>query len=100
MMMMIKIKKIDIKKDFTAEERMTRDGGEKLRTMILTNQDSVSIDFHHKPIASVSFWDESIAKLLLFGWSVEEIRKKIEFKNIHHRDEPIIEKLLKARSKS
>ena len=96
--MMKKTTLINIEKDFTPEERMTREGGEKLRSMILDSTHPISIDFHLKPIASVSFWDESIAKLLLHGWSKNEIKEKIVFKNIHHRDEPIIEKLLIARS--
>lgn len=90
---------IDILTDFTGEERMTREGGEKLRKRILQSTYPVTINFHSKPIASVSFWDESIAKLLLEGWAVTDIHEKIEFKNIHRRDEPIIQKLIEARSR-
>ena len=53
--MMKKTTLIDIEKDFTPEERMTREGGEKLRSMILDSTHPISIDFHLKPIASVSF---------------------------------------------
>jgi len=89
---------IDIQKDFTGEERMTREGGEKLRNLILAGPHPITIDFHKKPIASVSFWDESIAKLLLSGWNKIDIESKIKFKNIHYLDKPIIDKLIMARS--
>lgn len=90
---------IDLFKDFTAEERMTRVGGEKLRKKILSfSKDSrISIQAHHKPIASVSFWDEGIAKLILEGWTSDDIQRRLQFKEIHSGDQKIIDRLVEDR---
>ena len=87
---------------FTAEERMTRDGGEKLRLSInehLKIQNKILLDFENVPIASVSFWDEGIAKLLLKDLSLEELKARVIFKNLLPRDQEVIEQLCKARLK-
>ena len=87
------MKTIDLWKTFTAEERMTREGGGKLRDLIL-DQNQVKLLFHGKAIASVSFFDESIAKLAENGWSTQRIFKEIEFNQIHPRDLAILKDLV------
>jgi hypothetical protein len=91
---------IDILKELTGEERITREGGEKLRNRILAGPHPVTVDFQDKPIASVSFWDESIAKLVLQGWSEVDIKKNVVLKNVHPRDVEVLQKLIEARSKT
>ena len=91
---------LDINKLLNAEERMTREGGEKLRKLILHHwkpREIITLDFKDKPIASVSFWDESIAKLQEEGWTKKQIDERIELKAIHSRDLEIIRKLIDYR---
>ena len=87
---------------FTAEERMTREGGEKLRKQILAlwgaHQNPIVLEFQNKPVASVSFWDEGIAKLLEEGWSEADLGKRIQFMGLYPRDREIVYKLVKARA--
>jgi hypothetical protein len=94
---MSKTSQIDIESLLSGEERITREGGEKLRKQILRSTPPVSIDFKHKAIASVSFWDESIAKLLLEGWTEAQVAKNVVLTNVHPRDLEIIHKLIQAR---
>lgn len=92
---------IVLQKEFSAEDLMTREGGEKLRHLILSQQKfPILIDLKSKPIASVSFWDEGIAKLILEGWSKQKIASDIEFKDLHPRDQEIINKLTQERAKN
>ncbi|MBS1959535.1 MAG: hypothetical protein JST80_08705 [Bdellovibrionales bacterium] len=93
------MKKIDVFKEFTAEERMTRVGGEKLRLMILKIH-PVALEFAGRPIASVSFLDEGIAKLILEGWTAKDVEARLKFDRIHPRDLQIVRDLIKERSKS
>jgi hypothetical protein len=90
------MKTIDLWKSFSAEERMTRDGGAKLREMIL-KMGPVKLQFHGKPIASVSFFDEGIAKLGEDGWTRTQIFKDIQLDQIHPRDKKILEELVRER---
>jgi hypothetical protein len=86
-------------KTFSAEDRLTREGGEKLRLLILERLkkfDSITLDLSEKPIASVSFWDEGIAKLLQNGLKLRDLKEKIIFKNILARDLEIIDRLIKS----
>lgn len=92
------MKKIKIYELFSASERMTREGGEKLRNILKSENVTVELDLENKPLASVSFWDEGIAKLLLDGWTPAELKKKIQFKDIHPRDLKIVQALMKERN--
>ena len=94
--MEFEMKKIYIFSEFTAEERMTRIGGERLRHLIL-KEAPVSLFFESKPIASVSFFDEGIAKLILEGWSKEVIHEKVSLHEIHPRDQAVLDQLIKSR---
>lgn len=93
------MKTIDLFKVFSAEERMTREGGEKLRELILLHS-KVKLQFHGKPIASVSFFDESIAKLAENGWDSRKIFESVLFADIHPRDLEIVNQLVKERTKT
>ena len=92
--------KINVIKEYSKEERMTREGGEKLREQILSaskNHAVVELNFSKTPVASVSFWDESLAKLLLEGWTIKDIQNKIKLVDVHPRDVEILDKLIQAR---
>ena len=92
------MKKIDVQK-ISPEDRMTREGGEKLRKMILDSSLPLVLEFHSKAIASVSFLDEGIAKLILEGWSKEKIETHLKLSHIHPRDLSLIQDLIQARLK-
>lgn len=84
---------------FSAEEKMTRVGGEKLRKMILSLPLPVTLKFGSKPIASVSFLDEGLAKLIQEGWTKEKISTEIQLQNIHPRDLDLLKDLIRAHLK-
>ncbi len=92
------MKAIDIQKEFTAEERMTRVGGERLRALILSAS-QVELCFSGKPIASVSFLDEGLAKLALEGWVLSDFQVKLQIKEMHPRDKKILDDLIQERLK-
>lgn len=92
------MKKINVFKEFTAEDRMTRIGGEKLRALIVDGY-PVVLEFGGRPIASVSFLDEAIAKLVLEGWTEKDIKTRVKLDRIHARDLDIIQDLVKERIK-
>jgi hypothetical protein len=93
---MREMKKIDLIHDFTSEEKMTRIGGERLRKMIL-EETPVELVFSSRPIASVSFLDEGIAKLIFEGWTIEDLKVKLVLTGIHPRDKKILDELIKER---
>jgi hypothetical protein len=93
---------IDPFQTLSDEERLTREGGEKLRLMIidlLRDHSSVILDFKSRPIASVSFWDEGIAKLLQNGFTEKDLKEKINLKNVISRDHEVIQRVCEARKK-
>ena len=85
---------IKLKKEF-GEDFISRAAGERLRKIIVVANKKVTVDFEKQIIASVSFLDEAFAKLILEGWSHEQIEKTITFKNIHSKDLELIRKLIK-----
>ncbi len=92
---------VEVIKKFSAEDRLTREGGEKLRLLImelLKKHEVVTLDLQKKPIASVSFWDEGIAKLLDEGITPVELKNRVKFKNLLPRDLEVIERVVQARS--
>lgn len=96
------MKEIAIFNVFTAEERMTRIGGERLRVLILKETDGgekIALQFAGKAIASVSFLDEGLAKLLLEGWSMKQYQARVQLIDIHPRDKKILDDLLRERAK-
>lgn len=89
-------------KSLTPEEIMTRIGGEKLREKMsaaLKLGKSITIDCENRPVASISFWDEGIAKLTIEGFSEAELWARVTFKNTLSRDIEVIRAMLKAKSK-
>jgi aromatic ring-cleaving dioxygenase len=82
--------------DFTAEEKMTRVGGERLRKLILTKKKPIKIEFHGKAIASVSFLDEGLAKLVQEGWTKKQIQEELTLHQIHSRDLKLLEDLIRS----
>lgn len=91
--------KISIRKDFP-KDFISREAGERLRLKILDGfrkDGLVEIDFGGKMIASTSFFDEGFAKLSEEGWTQNDFQARIRLKNIHARDEIILEKLCQNR---
>jgi hypothetical protein len=86
---------IDLR-EFTGEEKMTRVGGERLRKLILAAKKPVKIAFHGKAIASVSFLDEGLAKLIQEGWSKKQMQEDLELDQIHPRDLQLLEDLIRS----
>lgn len=82
----------DFKNDFT-----TREAGEKLRKLIVQADEKVELDFINIKIASASFFDEGIAKLVLEGWSSEKVKEMISFKNIFSRDLELLKSVCTGR---
>jgi len=98
----MKMALINIPEEFSKEDRMTRDGGEKLRYLILDlaqQNEVIELDFKKIPIASVSFWDEGVAKLLMEGWTQDELRERVRLVNVHPRDLEVLERLIGSRKK-
>jgi len=98
----MKMALISIPDEFSKEDRMTRDGGERLRHLILERarqHELIELDFKKIPIASVSFWDEGVAKLLVEGWTQDELRERLRLVNAHPRDLEILERLISSRKK-
>lgn len=82
--------KIVIKNEF-ADDYTTREAGEKLRKKIIQNQVwPLELDFSDIKIASASFFDESIAKLSLEGFTTEMVNKKLHFLNLHKLDAQLL----------
>lgn len=81
------------------DDRVSRDAGAKLRERILaaTAKEPLTLDFSGTIIASISFFDEGLAKLALDGWSREVFDAKLRFKNLHRRDHEVMERLLAKR---
>ena len=94
------MKRIDIRKEFP-DDRMSREAGERLRYMILDaldTDDRVEVDFGGLIIASTSFLDEGLAKLADQGWTSKEFHSTIVFKNLHPRDQEVMEDLFDTRA--
>jgi hypothetical protein len=76
---------ISIKNDFPADYT-TRAAGEKLRKQILEANTPLTIDFTDIVIASASFFDEGMAKLIDEGWVKADLERDLVLKNIFRRD--------------
>jgi len=94
------MKRIDIREEFP-DDRMSRKAGERLRNMILDALDTdgrVEVDFGGLIIASTSFLDEGLAKLADQGLTGEHFHTAVVFKNIHPRDQEVLEDLFDTRA--
>lgn len=79
-----------------ADDYITRPAGERLRNEILqfSQQAKVCLDFQNKKVASVSFFDESLGKLVDEKWKREDFYEKIVLKNIYKLDLKVLNKIL------
>ncbi len=77
--------KIIIREEFK-NDYTTRVAGERLRNIILTNDEKIILDFSELKIASASFFDEGIAKLSLEGWSTDMLNDRLSVENIFRKD--------------
>lgn len=95
----MKTNKIHIKSVFK-DDYITRVAGEKLRNMILksvSENKKVELDFTDLMVASTSFFDEAIAKLVDHGWNRDQLSENILFKNLHPKDKMVMEKMCSYR---
>jgi len=83
----------DFKNDYT-----TREAGEKLRKIIVQANEKIELDFTNIKVASASFFDEGIAKLVQEGWSSEKIKEMISFENIFNRDMELLKSVCLGRN--
>lgn len=82
----------EFKNDYT-----TRVAGEKLRKIILTTNEVITLDFEDIKVASASFFDEGIAKLALEGWTIDMLNEKIKFINIFRKDMELLKSVCTER---
>ena len=90
---------ISIAREFS-KDRISREAGEKLRTLIVQagyEHQQLVIDFNHLIVASTSFLDEGLAKLADEGWTARDVDKKIVLKNIHPLDRELLQTLSQDR---
>ena len=95
----MKTKTIIIKTDFKSDY-ISREAGERLRLIILDNHKNniiTEIDFTDTVIASTSFFDESIAKLVLEEWTKEQLDTFVTLKDINPLDLNVLNKIREYR---
>ncbi len=89
------MKTINIKKLFS-DDYISRVAGEKLRHLIVgsfQNREPVCLDFSGVVVASTSFFDEGIAKLVLEGWDGDRFKKWVHFEGMNPRDQKVMAKV-------
>ncbi len=89
---------IDLK-DKCRKRTVTRDDGEIIRILLEENwskTDRFFVDFNNVEVASVSFIDEAFGKLA-FKYSSEELRSKLELRNILDYDKRLLNDILSSR---
>lgn len=84
--------KEEFKDDFT-----TRVAGERLRKLILSADEAITLDFSDLKIASASFFDEGLAKLVEEGWKKVNFEEKLILKNIYKMDLKLLVSTCKVR---
>lgn len=93
------MKKINIKSEFS-QDYISREAGEKLRTIILENVKTgapLTLDFSGLLVASTSFFDEGFAKLTSEGWDQKKLFQTITFEGLHPKDKMILDEMCKNR---
>ena len=91
--------KIEMKKEFK-KDYITREAGERLRLIILQAFEkgkTLELDFTGLTIASTSFFDESIAKLVNEGWDKKRLKQTVRIKGLNPRDQKLLEDLCRYR---
>lgn len=89
------MKKISIKEMFK-NDSISRAAGEKLRNCILnadSQNEQLCLDFTGVIVASTSFFDEGIAKLVLEGWDDQRLAKSVRFEGMVPRDREVMKKV-------
>ena len=61
------------------------------------NLSSIELDFSDLKIASASFFDEGIAKLIDHGWDANNLKTKLTFTNLFPKDKELLHKILKLK---
>ncbi len=83
--------KIHIKKDFK-NDYISREAGEKLRQIILQSNEAIELNFQDIIIASASFLDEGIAKLI-----DENFQIPLTITHMHYMDQKLLSQVCQAR---
>ena len=89
---------IDLK-DKCKKGTVTREDGEIIRKLLKEHWNTIEkffIDFNNVEVASVSFIDEAFGKLA-FEHTIEELRNKLELKNILEYDKSLLNDILISR---
>lgn len=87
-------------KDAFKDDYISRQAGEKLRLMILKaikSKEELFLDFKDLIVASTSFFDESIAKLIDENINVEEFLRYIVLENLNVNDQKVLNKVSEYR---
>ncbi len=81
------------------KDTITRSEGEKINKKIVgawRKEKKITVDFSNIQIASVSFIDEAFGKLA-FKYSLDEMREKMEFKNMDSYDRALLNDIMVSR---
>jgi hypothetical protein len=84
--------------DLFQDDFKTRTAGEKLRKMIIErikDSETIDIDFHSMTIASISFIDESLVKLLTVEKIDTTLLEKVTIMNMNKYDSALLKKMLR-----
>jgi len=96
---MIKTKSINISIEFK-KDYISREAGERLRNIILEakkEQTVLTLDFQGIIIASTSFFDEGIAKLVDENWNKKTLNQYVTFKDLNPHDKKVLNTVCKYR---
>jgi hypothetical protein len=91
--------KIIIRNDFK-KDYISREAGEELRKKIvfaINNKQNIILDFQDLVIASTSFFDESIAKLVEDNIGPETFKEFVTIKDINRNDQKVLDRVTKYR---
>jgi hypothetical protein len=91
--------KIIIKEEFK-KDYISREAGEELRRKIMAaikSQEHITLDFADLIIASTSFFDESIAKLVNEQIEPEKFKEFVTIKDINRNDQKVLDQVTKYR---
>jgi hypothetical protein len=82
------------------DDFITRVAGERLRHEILRSTEkgeALELDFSDLKVGSVSFFDESIAKLILEGWTKKDLEARVTFRGLYPLDRKVLESAMEYR---
>lgn len=87
-------------KEVFKDDYISRVAGEKLRKLIIASikkKEILSLDFSDLTIASTSFFDEGIAKLVNEKISVDEFMKFVVIKSLDKNDQKVMDRVTEYR---